>query len=80
MDLTLLKWYRQSIGIVLVSFALNQDFTSGKYQNFLIPDIFRIIKKYRLGIEILGFTSAAKAQTTTKFKNFGRNNRHVIFF
>ena len=53
MDLTLIKWYRQSIGIVLVSFALNQDFTSGKYQNFLIPDIFRIIKKYRLGIEIL---------------------------
>ena len=60
MDLTLIKWYRQSIGIVLVSFALNQDFTSGKYQNFLIPDIFRIIKKYRLGIAILGFTSVLK--------------------
>ena len=63
MDLTLIKWYRQSIGIVLVSFALNQDFTSGKYQNFLIPDIFRIIKKYRLGIEILGFTSVLRSSS-----------------
>ena len=52
MDLTLIKWYRQSIGIGSVSFALNQDFTSGQYQNFLIPDRFRIIKKYRFGIAI----------------------------
>ena len=57
MDLTLIKWYCQSIGIGSVSFALNQDFTSGQYQNFLIPDRFRIIKKYRFGIAILGFTS-----------------------
>ena len=73
MDLTLIKWYRQSIGIVLVSFALNQDFTSGKYQNFLIPDIFRIIKKYRLGIEILGFTTVHAAQVKAQ-KSTGKKN------